>query len=166
MKKTLLVLILNFFFVQFCSGQLIKKEFLKTVKDSLTSDSWRICNIDNSFLKKDTIYLFKRVLNAKNEEEVNKQYNNCCKFITWNFINQNSLNVYEQERCGGEFIEVKSISISSENFKLKVIEKNNKTILKRFWRKKLVDSFYITEIKNVLFNENQKSIEIKLVKIK
>jgi hypothetical protein len=132
----------------------------------MISDSWRICNIDNSFSKKDTIYLFKRVLNAKNEEEIYKQYNNCCQFITWNFIKQNSLSEYEEKRCGGEMIEVESVSISSEKFKIKVIEKNNKTILNRLWRKKLVDSFYIIEIKNVVFNDNQKSKKITLVRIK
>jgi hypothetical protein len=53
---------------QFCSAQFnkpSKKEFLNAINDSLSSDSWRICNADSSYYKKDTLYLFKRVINSK-----------------------------------------------------------------------------------------------------
>src|SRR6187402_2976729 len=96
------ILILALLCGQYCSGQL-KKEFLKTIKDSLTSDSWRICNVDNSFTKKDTIYLFKRVLNSKDQEEIDNQYDNCCKYITWNFIRKNSISQYDVDQCNQIF---------------------------------------------------------------
>ncbi len=156
------ILIITLLCGQFCSGQL-KKEFLKTIKDSLPSDSWRICNVDSSFYKKDIIYLFKRVLNSKDQEEVHHQYDNCCKFITWNFIKKKSISQYEEERCGQV---IKGFEISSETIKIKVVQENSKTILQRFWRNKMLDSFYITEIKNVIFSGNQKSKEITLIRIK
>jgi hypothetical protein len=139
-----------------------KKEFLNVIRDSLPSDSWRICNIDNSFYTKDTLYLFKRdVSNDKVFE--GKQYNNCCNIITWNFINQNKISQFEEGWCGNI---VKGVEISSENIKFKVIEKNNRTILMRFWKKKLLDAYFIIDLKNVSFDENQKSKLITLVRKK
>lgn len=153
-----------FLYGNFCLSQNkpTKKEFLKVIRDSLPSDSWRICNIDNSFYTKDTLYLFKRVVINDIVNE-GKQYNNCCNFITWNFIDQNKISQYEEGWCGNM---VKAVEISSENIKFKVIEKNNRTILMRFWRKELLDSYFIIDLKNVAFDKNQKSKLITLVRIK
>ena len=139
-----------------------KKEFLKAIRDSLPSDCWRICDMDNSFSTKDTLYLFKRIVTNDKVIE-GKQYDNCCNIITWSFENRNNMTQYEEGWCGNR---IKAIELSSDKIKFKVIEKNNRTILVRFWRKKILDSYYIIDLKKVVFGDNQKSKLITLVRIK
>jgi len=161
-----LMLIAALFYSGLAIGQLhrpTKKELLSAIKDSLPADSWQICNTGNSFYTKDTLCLYKMVLNSSGHIDLNNQYYNCCKVMRWHFIGKKTMFQCEEEWCTTQ---LKTGDIYAEDIKIKIAEEDGKTILKRYWHKKLLDSYYIIDLANVTLSNNQKTKAITMVRIK
>jgi len=83
--------------------------------------------------------------------------------MRWHFTGKKTMFQFEQEWCTTQ---LKTGDIYAEDIKIKIAEEDGKTILKRYWHKKLLDSYYIIDLANVTLSNNQKTRAITMVRIK
>lgn len=150
MKKYFITLIILLF--QISNGQINKvqkRELVKYFKKKNNFErQWISCNSMNEFYNSDTLYFHDGI-----------NYNQCKKYIIWGFIN--SKKIYQVE--GENYNNYNSVKIITENdwYKIKIIEKENETLINIFKQKKLFQSFKVYELG---YNQKEKSNRLLLIR--
>ncbi|UOK42186.1 MULTISPECIES: hypothetical protein [Flavobacterium] len=114
------------------------------------SRQWTTCNENEKFFKSDTLYFF----DIGDEK--------CNEFVTWIFKNKKSFSEIRGKTTNG--ISSIKATTTQDIYKIKVIEKDGKTILQLYNQNKFVNAFIVEQLINRF--EGGPGNMIKLIKVK
>ena len=140
MRRYMFFILLNQFI---CFGQ-DSSNFNKQINSLLRSkdiipNTWATCNEQNSYFLNDTIHLSTRLVGYK-----------CSEFISWNFSSKNRFTESKGHYVKGTHATFAiNATTKDDNYKLKVKEKNGKTTLNIFRRRKKIQSFLILNFESI-----------------
>lgn len=164
MKKLILIFFL-FFLTNTAYSQLkhITKKELKTlikkgivIKKEEYKESWIICNKDSLYFKSDTLILNGYIYNTNHLKD-------CCMYIDWTFTNKRKMMQSSTNACNPPVI-VGKILTEEDFYRIKLSQKNNKLLLKRYNRGNLIDTYEVLGYSESPYGNNEKCRMLTLVR--
>lgn len=152
MMKEYIILFASLISVNIFAQSPSKKEVFEAFKSwkNYNSRQWTTCNKDERFFKSDTISFF----------DIGGE--RCDEFVTWTFENKKSFYEIRGKTTNG--VSTTYLAKPTDLYKIKVLEKNGKTIIELYNQNKFVRAFIVEQLIN-RFQGGPGNI-LKLVRIK
>jgi hypothetical protein len=141
---------------------LTKKELKTLIKESIIakkeyySASWIICNKDSTYFKHDTLLLHGNISNTSH-------LNDCCEYIGWNFTNKKRMYQSSKNTCKPP-VSIGKVLTEYDFYKIRIIHKQNKLLLQRYNKGRLIDSYEVLGYSETQYGNNYNSPSITLVR--
>lgn len=153
----LLIIVSQFSFAQ--NEKLTQKKITRLFKEDKNNNykDWFSCNLDNTFYKSDTIYLYDNVDYFLEDWK-------CKKFIRFRFNTKKSFSQCEYAFYGS--ISTVSEITKKDLYKMKVTTENDSIFINKYFNNELVVKFYVKELSEFqLTDAKYKSKKLILIKI-